>query len=68
VSVLDSPLRPSLAQEPEGLTRQDNGVVGESEKLNGRGERWYGMILPVKTHGATVVVARVRLKVFVGND
>jgi hypothetical protein len=48
--------------------RQDNGVVGEPEKLNGRVERWYGMFLLVKTHGATVVVAQARLKVFVGND
>jgi hypothetical protein len=36
--------------------------------VNGRGERWYGMILLAKTHGVTVVVAWARLKVFVGND
>jgi len=34
-----------MAQEPEELVRQDNGVVGELEKLNGRGERWYGTFL-----------------------
>jgi hypothetical protein len=33
-----------------------------------RGEVVQYMFLPVKTHGATVVVARARLNVFVGND